>query len=355
LLTIGIDAHKRVHQAVAVDERGHVLANWRGANIPEAWSQLRAWADELDAGARRWGIEGAHTYGHGLAQFLVGAGEHVHDVNPRLTAGERQHARRRGKTDRLDAEAAARVVVRDGMHLPVVILEDEVAVLELLVRERDDVRSEATRVRNQLHALLLRAEPGYELRLKSALKRASAVARLEHYVAPQDGPIARAREAAVRRLAMRLRLLLQQTEGLAKQIRALAAPRYTPLAELPGVDLLTAGALASILGPRSFPDEAALSAYAGVAPLEASSGERVRHRLNRGGDRQLNALVHRIAITQLRVAPAAKAYVSRRRSEGKTWREAVRALKRYIVRAVWRLWQRCHSDPGPAPVPALAT
>jgi transposase len=219
----------------------------------------------------------------------------------------------------------------------------------------DDLRSEATRVRNQLHALLLRAEPGYELRLKSALKRASGVARLEQYVAPQDGPIARAREAAVRRLAMRLRLLLEQTEALAKQIRALAAPRYTPLAELPGVDLLTAGALASILGPRSFPDEAALSAYPGVAPLEASSGERVRHRLTAGGDRQFNALVHRIAIAQLRVAPAAKTYVSRRRSEGKTWREAVRALKRYIVRAVWHLWQRCHSDPGPAPIPRLAT
>lgn len=150
-------------------------------------------------------------------------------------------------------------------------------------------------------------------------------------------------------------MLLEQIEELAKQIRALAAPRYTQLAQLPGVDLLTAGALASILGPRSFPDEAALSAYAGVAPLEASSGERVRHRLNRGGDRQLNALVHRIAITQLRVTPAAKTYVARRRTEGKTWREAVRALTRYIVRAVWRLWQRCQPTALSVFQSALAT
>jgi transposase len=354
MLTIGVDAHKRVHQAIALDDRGQVVAAWRGPNAPQAWAELRTWAEGLGE-VRRWGIEGAHTYGHGLAQFLVSAGEVVHDVNPRLTAGERRYARRRGKTDRLDAEAVARVLARDRTHLPVVVLEDELAVLELLVREREDLRSEATRIRNQLHALLLRAEPGYEAHLKSALKRASSVAHLEQYVAPQDGPIARAREAAVRRLAMRLRLLLEQTETLAQQIRALAAPRYTPLAELSGVDLLTADALAAILGPRSFRDEAALSAYAGVAPLEASSGERVRHRLNRGGDRQLNALVHRIVITQLRVSPAAKAYVARRRSEGKTWREAVRALKRYIIRAVWRLWQRCRSTLTPSSLLPLAT
>ncbi len=350
MLTIGIDAHKRVHQAIALDARGQVVANWRGANSPAAWEELRTWAAALDV-ERRWGIEGAHTYGHGLAQHLVAIGEVVHDVNPRLTAGERRHARRRGKSDRLDAEAVARVLLREAGRLPMVAPEDATAVLGLLVREREDLRREATRVRNQLHALLLRTEPGYEGRLRASLRRATGAAHLEQYSVPDAGAIARAREAAIRRLAGRLRLLLEQTEDLADQIRALAAPRYAPLAALPGVDLLTAGARAAILGPRAFAGEAALSAYAGVAPLETSSGERVRHRLNRGGDRQLNALLHRIVITQLRVAPEAKAYVARRRAEGKTWREAVRALKRYIVRAVWRLWQRCL----PASSQALAT
>ena len=354
MLTIGIDAHKRVHQAVALDERGQVVASWRGANDAPAWTQLHAWAEEL-SGSRRWGIEGAHSFGHSLAQFLVGVGEAVHDVNPRLTAGERKHARRRGKTDRLDAEAVARVLAREAARLPAVGLEDESAVLGLLVQERADLRREATRVCNQLHALLLRTEPTYQARLRPSLRRATSVARLEQYTAPEAGLIAQARQAAVRRLATRLRLLLEQAEALAEQIRALAAPQYQPLAELPGVDLLTAGALAAILGPRTFPHEAALSAYAGVAPLEASSGERVRHRLNRGGDRQLNALLHRIVITQLRVTPAAQAYVARRRAEGKTWREAIRALKRYIVRAVWRLWQRCVPTPTPPLVAGLAT
>jgi transposase len=345
-----------VHQAVAVDERGRGLAGWRGPNTPEAWAQLRAWADGLDGGPRLWGIEGAHTYGHGLAQFLVSAGEVVHDVNPRLTAGERRHARRRGKTDRLDAEAVACVLLREAARLPRVALEDEAAVLELLVREREDLRRETTRVRNQLHALLLRTEPGYETRLRPALRRSTSVARLGQYVARDDGPIARAREAAVRPLATRLRLLLEQSEALADQIRALAAPRYTSIGRVarrrpahgrcPGC---------YSWGPRSFPTDAALAAYAGVVPLETSSAERVRHRLNRGGDRQSNAVLHRIVITQLRVSPAAKTYVARRRAEGKTWREAVRALKRHIARAVWRLWQRCRPAPTPLPLAPLAS
>lgn len=85
MLTLGVDAHKRVHQAVAIDERGHVIATWRGGNHPAAWAELRSWAAELGA-VRCWGIEGAHTFGHGLAQHLVAAGEAVFDVNPRLTA-----------------------------------------------------------------------------------------------------------------------------------------------------------------------------------------------------------------------------------------------------------------------------
>ena len=352
MLILGVDAHKRVHQAVAVDERGHVVAVWRGGNRPDAWAELHGWAAEL-AEQRRWGIEGAHTFGHGLAQYLVAAGEAVHDVDPRLTAGERRHARRRGKTDRLDAEAVARVLLRDGTALPTVAAEDDLAVLGVLVRERRELLAAATRVRNQLHAVLMQADPTYEAGLVTSLRRPSGAAALEQYVAPGAGPLARAREGVVRRMAARLRLLLEQAEALAGQIRTLAAPRYAPLAGLPGVDLLTAGALAPILGARSFPNEAALAAYAGVAPLEASSGERVRHRLNRGGDRQLNALLHRIAITQARVAPSARAYVARRRAEGKTWREAIRALKRYVARAIWRQWQACCPSAS-QPMPSVA-
>ena len=108
------------------------------------------------------------------------------------------------------------------------------------------------------------------------------------------------------------------------------------------MQLLTAGALAGILGPgRRFRSEAQLAAYAGAAPLEASSAGVVRHRLNRGGNRRLNAMLYRIALTQAHSWPPARAYLARRQADGKTRREAFRALKRYLVRAIWRLWQEC--------------
>jgi hypothetical protein len=163
----------------------------------------------------------------------------------------------------------------------------------------------------------------------------------------------------VRRLAQRLRLARDQAEDLATQIRQHARAHFSLLTGLCGVSLLTAGARAGLLGPgRRFRTDAQLAASAGVAPLEASSAGRVRHRLNRGGNRRCNAILHRIAIVQAQSSPAARAYLARRVSEGKTRREAIRALKRFLVRAIWRLWQECARGPclpcQPQPGPASA-
>ena len=141
---------------------------------------------------------------------------------------------------------------------------------------------------------------------------------------------------------------MEQAKARAAQIRTLTAPRFAPLTAICGVDLLPAGALAGLLGPgQRFTSDAQLAAYAGVAPLEASSAERVRHRLNRGGNRHLNAILYRIALTQARCSPSARAYLARRISEGKTKREALRALKRFIARAIWRRWQDCQVAAAP--------
>ena len=164
----------------------------------------------------------------------------------------------------------------------------------------------------------------------------------ETYVCTRTSLLDQQRAAAIRRLAQRLRLVVAQAAALEQEIATVAAPRYEPLTQLIGVQILTAGALARILGPgQRFTSEAQLAAYAGVAPLEASSAGVVRHRLNRGGNRRLNAIVYRIALTQARSSPEAQIYLARRKAEGKTWREAIRALKRYLVRAIWRLWQQC--------------
>jgi transposase len=147
----------------------------------------------------------------------------------------------------------------------------------------------------------------------------------------------------VRRLAQRLRLARDQAKELAKQVEHITiAAGFAPLTEINGLGLVIAGTLAGILGPGCrFTSDAQLAAYAGVAPLEASSAGMVRHRLNRGGNRRLNAILPMIAITQLRAWPPARDYVDRRMSEGKTRREALRTLKRYLARAIWRAWKRC--------------
>ena len=345
MLTIGVDAHKHVHVAVALDPTGREVGRWRGANRPDDWQGLLAWAVGLGE-RRQWGVEGAGNYGHGLAQHLVAAGEAVREVNPRLTAEGRRRARRRDKTDRLDAHAVGRAVQREE-RLPAVAAEGEAEAIDLLVAEREAAVAEATRLRNRAHQLLGRLDPAYQARLPR-LTTAAGVAALAAYAAEGDD-LRQQRAAAVRRLARRLQLVLEQVAELDGQIEPRARARWSPLLEICGVGPLTAAALAGILGsgPR-FASEAQVAAYAGVAPLEASSAGRVRHRLNRGGHRQLNAIIYRIAVTQARHSPAARAYLARRVAEGKTKREALRALKRYIVRAVWKRWQECHGQVGPA-------
>jgi transposase len=353
MVTIGVDAHKRVHQALALDATGMVLGHWRGANTPDAWAQVLTWAATFP-GPRQWGIEGAWNYGRGLAQFLVAQGDRVYEVNPRWTAERRRSARKAGKSDRLDAHAVAKLVRDEACTLPRVTAEDESVVLDLLVTEREAALTEATRLRNQLHQLLLQVDPDYRGHLPS-LTTPAGVRAVEEYTGATTNALAQQRAAAIRRLGQRLRLVLEQAESLEHEICTLAAQHYLPLTQLSGVQLLTAGALAGILGPgQRFTSEAQLAAYAGVAPLEASSAGAVRHRLNRGGNRRLNAILYRIALVQVRSSPAAQAYLARRRAEGKTWREAIRALKRYLIRAIWRLWQQCVTAQAQQAVPKAA-
>lgn len=340
MITIGVDAHKELHVAVAVDDGGQGLGTWSGSNSADGWRQFMRWTWEMGPD-RQLGIEGAWGNGRGLAQYLVAAGETVYEVNPRWTAEGRGRARRRGKTDGKDARAIALFVRQEAPALPRVFADDDTAVLDLLTAERDSAVGEATRLRNQIHALLLQLDPEYR-RVLPSLTSVSALDTLERLPWEVSDSLQAHRLAALTRLAQRLRLAMAQVEDLSGQIKDMARANFAPLTRLCGVNLLTAGVLAGILGPgRRFKTEAELAAYAGVAPLETSSAGRVRHRLNRGGNRQLNAVIYRIALTQAHHMPEARTYLARRVSEGKTRREAHRCLRRYIVRAIWRLWQEC--------------
>lgn len=339
MLTIGVDAHKRVHAAVAVDGLGREVAHWRGANAPAGWQALLAWSQTLGP-VQHWGIEGAWQYGRPLAQQLVATGAVVLDVNPRLTAGERRGSREREKSDRLDARSVARVTAREAAALPLVPAEDGTSVLALWTQERAQLQREATRLRNEAHQVLTQLDPAYQATLGD-LTTEDAGARLAAYQHPDPTDVlGQARAATVRRLGERMRLATEQLASVTAQLEAVGRTQLAELDALYGVGPLTAAELAGHLGPgQRFATDAQVARHAGVAPLEASSGEVVRHRLNRGGNRQLNAILERMALTQGRGYAPARDYLVRRRREGRSDREARRALKRYLCRAVLRAWQ----------------
>jgi transposase len=341
MISIGVDAHKQIHVAIALDDAGREIGRWRGANSQDGWKALGSWALALGAD-RQWGIEGAWNYGRGLGQSLVIAGETIYEVNPRWTALGRRHARRPGKTDRLDARAVALFVRQEAPHLPPVAADDVTALLDLLTSQRESAVAETTRLRNQIHALLLQLDPQYQDQLPNLDSQAGLIA-LASYEARGPSALQQERAAIVRRLAERLRLAADHAADLKRQIETYTkAAGFAPLTAIHGVGPLIAGTLAGILGPGArFAPDAELAAYAGAAPLEASSAGLVRHRLNRGGNRRLNSLLHMIALTQLRSWPPARTYMARRISEGKTRREAMRALKRFLVRAIWNAWKQC--------------
>ena len=344
VITVGVDAHKSVHVAVALNEAGQRIAEWSGANTVAEWGRFREWLTSL-GGARQVGIEGAGGYGRGLAVSLLHAGEVVYEVNGRLTALGRRHARRRGKSDSLDAEAVAHTLRREADALPRVVCNDDASILSHLCEEREALVHEATRVRNRLHAVLLQLDPEYK-RWASLLSRQGLSALELLATEPGDDSLRQALKASVRRHAAHLAMLMRDIDDLAKEIETRAKP-YAALTEITGVAPLTAGTLAGIIGSHApFASDAQLAAYAGLAPLEASSAGNGRHRLSRGGNRRLNAIIYRIAIGQLRHPGPARTYVDKKLSEGHTKKEAIRSLKRYIVRAIWRLWSRCQPQPS---------
>jgi transposase len=339
---IGVDAHRELLVAVAVDESGKDLGTWSGRNHEQRWTELLIWAEELAGDAARvWGIEGSGNQARRLAQLLVGQGEVVVEINSRLTAESRNRSRRRDKSDRADARAITRVLRESWEELPRVTLADVTSPLAILTRERESLQADITRQRNRLHAALLRVDPAYKQQI-TALTRRTGLEAVLAWDETDLGPTEQVQLQGAKRLARRLLRLLDDLETVSADLTDRSRPVTQPLTSIFGVAELTAGMLAGYLGPDlRFASDAQLAQYAGVAPLEASSAGGTRHRLNRTGHRKLNELMHRIALTQARQYQPAKDYVARRQAEGKTWREAIRALKRYIVRAIYAQWKKC--------------
>jgi transposase len=328
MVILGADLHKHTHTVVAVDDTGRQLAEKTVAATPEGHLELRRWADRYPD--RRWALEDCRNLSRRLEADLVVAGESVVRVPPKLMAGVRPSGREPGKSDPIDALAVARAALREP-DLPVATLDGPERELRLLVDHRDDLVADRTahigRLRWHLHELGV-SEPGAR-----TLDRVVVQDRLAALLAGREGPVAR----IARDLVTRIRELSVAIRALGREIEALAASLAPTLLALPGVGGLTAAKIVGeTAGMTRFRSKEAFARHNGSAPIPVWSGNDTRHRLSRGGNRQINAALHRIAITQLRMDPRAQAYVTRRREAGDTKTEAIRALCRRISDEVYR-------------------
>lgn len=345
MLTIGVDAHKQLLVAVSIDQAGREGDRIECPNSPTGWQQMLDWAAN-QCSARQWGIEGSGGLGRGCAQFLVQTGETVYEVNSRLTAQLRGRNRRRDKSDRWDGLAIARAVQRDQLELPHVYPVDRTSIASQLTRERDDLVADQTSLRNRLHQQLHQVDPAFAARWKSHLRNGNDLAQLQAVLPVATNELETIMLAGIQRMLTRMLLNADHIDELTQELQAEGKQHYVALTEMDGVSYLTAAMLAGHLGPAErFASDAKLAAYSGVAPLEASSAGGDRHRLNRSGNRQLNAVAYRIAVTQERLPKSeGYAYLQRKRAAGKTRLEAIRALKRFIIRRIWQMWTRMHTS-----------
>jgi transposase len=246
---IGVDAHRQLIAAVAVDEAGQELGDWTGANNGDAWAELLVWAETtVDGGERRWGIEGSGNQGRGLAQRLVAQGEMVFEINPRWTSDTRGRSRQIDKSDHADARAITRLMREEGDRLPRVNRDDATTPLAILTRERESLVADITRNRNRLHAELLRLDPAYKRAMGSLRNRAG----LEAVLALDDrslGASQRIQLHSAQRRATRMLALLDDLDAVSAELETLAEPLAGPLTTMFGVAALTAGMLAGYLGP----------------------------------------------------------------------------------------------------------
>ncbi len=335
MIVIGTDTHKKTHTCGAVfagtgQRAGELTAPARKAGFAE----LLAWGRELDA-ERIWALEDCRHVSGSFERFLIASGEHIVRVPPKLMGESRRGERTRGKSDPIDALAVARAALREGPEtLPAAHLDEAALELKLLLDHREDlVRArgeDQQRLRWHLHDLWpeLELPAGCLDRIVWLDRVARKLAR-----APQS-----ARVRVSRELVRAIRERSKRASELEREIGAMERAQGPQLLELPGCGVLSAAKLlGEIAGASRFSSDAKLARLAGVAPIPASSGNRTRLRLDRGGNRQLNCAVHRIAVTQSRVHAPAREFLARKRAEGKSNREALRCLKRHLIRWVWRL------------------
>jgi transposase len=344
---LGVDTHAEVHVACLLDQLGRRLGTLAIPTTRAGYQRLLEWAGRHGQ-LTRAGVEGTGTYGAGLTRHLTNAGVQVVEVD----RPNRQRRRRRGKSDPTDAEAAARAVLAGEATATPKTRSGVVEAIRVLRVARTGAIKARTQAANQLRDLLVSAPE----ELRAELYLLSTAKRVAHLVAQQPGPgpgadPASATRRALCHLARRHRALTAELDALNTELAALTRQAAPRLLARYGVGVETAGQLLVTAGdnPERLHSEAALAALCGASPVEASSGKTVRHRLNRGGDRQANNALWVIALTRLRDDPRTRAYAERRTTQGKTTKDILRCLKRYLARELLPLLKADLQDASDSP------
>lgn len=332
---VGIDTHAATHTLAVVDavtgasiDQDTFPTTRAGLNRAVGWADRRV-GDEPTL----FVIEGIGSYGAGIARLLAGQGRPVAEPAPMQKSLFRGH----GKSDQLDANRIARSVTGQDVSLLRRPREDGGArtAMRILVVAREEMTTERTRLINALTALLRMIDLGVDARRPLTATQIATVGRWRTHT---TDPIAEAtaRTEAVRQAARIAQLDAQLTDNR-RQLRALVKEQAPQLLDMTGVaEVIAATVLVAWSHPGRVRSEAALASLAGTCPIPASSGNTSRHRLNRGGDRRLNKVIHTIAVVRMRCDDQTKAYVARRTAQGRTKKEILRALKRYITRQLFR-------------------
>lgn len=332
----GIDSHKDTLTACVVDRTGHQIDIRTFVNTGPGHAQAAGWLAQHRAA--RVGIEGAGSYRRALAVALVNNGTQVVEVPPQMTARDRRRQRTRQKTDEVDALLIARIALRED-RLPPPRPQGQAEQLRALVAYRRELVAARTADINRLHADLTVLRPGYQNKLNtSGLASNKALERMRRLLTGEGGVQTEIARDRIRRI----KSLNRGVARLNAQIRQAVQAAGATLTSIHGIgNLLTAEILAEVGDVRRFQTKHQFAMANGTAPLQASSGRTVRHRLNRGGNRQLNRALHYAAITQIaRPGTEGRRYYERRLNQGKNRQEAIRCLKRHISNRVYKHLQQ---------------
>jgi transposase len=339
-VTVGVDTHIDQHVAVALDQFGRRLGTRGVPTTPAGFAALLAWACDFGV-IEQVGIEGTGSYGAGLTRWLRTRGVAVIEVE-RPHRQDRQARRRRGKSDPIDAEAAARAVQAGTVVGQPKAGDGHVEMIRTLRLARRSAMKARTQAANQLHALVVTAPDELRTRLRG-LSMAELIALVAAFRPVRSGtalstPLAAAK-LALKGLAIRHRQLSAEIDALDVHLEQLVSTAAPELLAVKGVGTDIAGALLVAAGdnPDRLHSEAAFASLCGVAPIPASSGKTNRHRLSRGGDRDANRALYLLALGRMGWDPATRTYVTRRTADGLSKAEIIRCLKRYLAREIYRL------------------